>query len=141
MTRRMALPIGLLVAIAVLIWLRDPSWLAGMESGFSAWEVDADGNRYRWTGGRASFFVSADASEVRIPLRVPVQPGDWPVTVSVALDGRPVDQLSIATDEWRASRLRLPPRGSRRFRRIDIHVDRTRQDDRGVQVGEVHAAR
>jgi hypothetical protein len=140
MIRRVALLTGLLVAIAVLIWLRDPSWLARMEYGFGAWEVDADGTRYRWTAGRASFFVPADASEVRVPLRVPVQPGDWPVIVSVALDGRPVDRLSIATDDWRASRLRLPPRGSRRFRRIDIHVDRT-QGDRGVQVGEVQVAR
>jgi hypothetical protein len=113
MIRRVALLTGLLVAIAVLIWLRDPSWLARMEYGFGAWEVDADGTRYRWTAGRASFFVPADASEVRVPLRVPV---------------------------WRASRLRLPPRGSRRFRRIDIHVDRT-QGDRGVQVGEVQVAR
>lgn len=141
MMPRVALLTGLLVAIAVLIWLRDPSWLAGMESGLGAWEVEPDGTRYRWTAGRASFFVPADASEVRIPLRVPVQPGDWPVIVSVALDGRPVDRFRIASDEWHASRLRLPPRGSRRFRRIEIHVDRTRQGDRGVQVGEVKVAR
>ena len=56
--RRVALVvIAVALAVAALAYLREPSWLARMDYGFRGWQTEADGTRYRWTGGHASFFV------------------------------------------------------------------------------------
>jgi hypothetical protein len=115
----------LLVVAAALAYLRDPPWLLRVESGFRSWETAADGTRYRWTGGHASFFVRADASEIAIPLR----------TTFASLDDRPARRLLLIDDQWQRVTLALPPRGGRRVRRVDIRVDRTRPGNRGVQAG------
>jgi hypothetical protein len=134
---------GLLALVAVLLvagvlwYLRDPAWLAGVESGFGRWETAADGVRYRWTTGHASFFVPASASAIVIPARTTFAPGDPPTTVSIAIDDRPADALVLTDDGWQIRRLRMPPPGSRRLRRIDIRVNRLRGDNRGAQIGEV----
>ena len=139
--KRLAITVILFVAVVVLLaWLRDPGWLAAMESGFGRWER-ADGVAYRWTAGRASFFVPADLQAVEIPLRLPMQPGDWPAAVTISIDDRPADRVVISEDGWQTRRILLPPRGSRRHRRIDIHVDRTRPGNRGVAVGEIVRSR
>lgn len=136
--KRLATAVILVVAIAALLaWLRDPAWLAGMESGFGRWERASDGAEYRWTAGRASFFVPADLQAIEIPLRLPMQPGDWPAAVTISIDDRPADRVVLSEDGWLTRRIPLPPRGSRRLRRIDIHVDRTRPGNRGVMVGAI----
>ena len=135
--KRAAAIIVFLAVAALLAWLRDPGWLAGIESGFGRWERASDGVAYRWTAGRASFFVPADLQAIEIPLRLPIQPGDWPAVVTISIDDRPADRIVMAEDGWQTRRVLLPPRGSRRLRRIDIHVDRTRPGNRGVVVGEV----
>jgi len=133
-----------LTAVAVfaiaggLAYLRDPAWLGGITEGLGPVETDAAGARSRTMGGHASFFVAADAHGVTFPLRIPFDtPADWPVTASITLDDTPVDRLLLSDDTWRTVRFRLPPRGTRRFRRVDIRVDRTRAHGRGPQVGEV----
>ncbi len=125
-----------LIAAAVLAYLRDPPWLAGIESGFRGWQV-ADGTRYRWTDGHASFFVSAAATTVVIPARTVFGPGDPPQRVSISIDDRKADEFILSDERWQARILLLPPPGSRRLRRIDIRVDRVRQGNRGAQIGEV----
>jgi len=135
--KRAAAIIMFVAVAALLAWLRDPGWLAGIESGFGRWERASDGVAYRWTAGRASFFVPADLPAIEIPVRLPIQPGDWPVVVTISIDDRPADRVVITEDGWQARRVLLPARGSRRWRRIDIHVDRTRPGNRGVLVGEV----
>jgi hypothetical protein len=125
-------------AVAALAYLRDPEWLIRVESGFREWETTADGTRYRWTNGHASFFVRSDAIEVGIPIRTTfAAPSDGPVTMSLAIDDRPADQLVLTDEAWHRVTVGLPPIGGRRVRRIDIRVDRTRSGNRGVQVGEV----
>ena len=80
--------------VAALAYLRDPPWLAGLESGFRRWETGADGTRYRWTGGHASFFVPATARAIVIPTRTTFdEPGDPPVLVSIAIDDRAADEF------------------------------------------------
>jgi len=141
MTRRTAATTIVLLACAAaaLTYLRDPPWLLGVESGFRGWQQDADGRRWRWTSGHASFFVPSTASEVRIPLRTVFdQPADWPITISIAIDDRPADRITLSEEGWHASTLQLPPRGPRRVRRIDIRADRARAGNRAVQVGEVN---
>jgi len=121
-----------------LAYLRDPPWLIGVDSGFRAWESGADSVRYRWTGGHASFFVPAGANTVTIPLRTTfASPLDAPLTVTITIDDRPVDRITIMDAAWRTVALHMPPGARRRVRRIDIRVDRTRQGNKGVQVGEV----
>lgn len=124
------------LVIPALAYLRDPPWLEGLEAGFGGWEAADDGTRYRWISGHASFFVSADASTITIPLRTIPDPA-WPITVSITIDDRPADRLELRDGAWHFTRLRLPPRSSRRTRRIDLRADRTRTGNRGVQVGVV----
>jgi hypothetical protein len=124
---------GLLVA--ALAYLRDPPWLANVTSGLTDWHTDRDGTRYRWTGGRGSFFVSASAEFVTIRLRAPKEdPRDWPITATIMIDDRPADMIKVGEAEWTTVRLRLPPPGSRSVRRIDVKVDRVRSGNRGVQL-------
>ena len=62
-----ALALCLVIAGALLAYLRDPPWLINVSSGFGTLEYDRSGRTFRWTGGRASFFVPAGAPLVRLP--------------------------------------------------------------------------
>lgn len=128
---------ALLVAGA-LAYLRDPAWLLQTASGMRNWERADDGTRYRWAGAHASFFVPSSARSIDIPLRTTFDsPADWPIVITVTLDDRPVDRLVLQSAAWRHSVIHLPAPGSRRVRRIDIRADRTRDENRAVQVGEM----
>ena len=136
--RRAIAVIGGAVIFAGAAYLRDPPWILSMTSGMRAWETDPAGARFRWTGGHASFFVASDARAVEIPLRTTFDGvSEWPITAVITVDDRPADRVTLRDPSWHRSVLRLPARGSRRARRIDIRLDRTRADNRGVQVGEV----
>jgi hypothetical protein len=127
---------------AGLAYLRDPPWLISVTSGLRPPQMDSSGRRYRWMGGHASLFVPSDARLVSIPLRTTFDtPGDLPITVTIAIDDRPVDRVVLTDPQWRLSTVRLPAPGSRRVRRVDIRVDRTRDDTRGAAVGAVSAPR
>jgi hypothetical protein len=127
---------------ASLAYLRDPPWLISVTSGMRPSQMDASGRRYRWMGGHASLFVPADARLISIPLRTTFDAaGDLPITVTIAIDDRPVDRVVLTDPQWRLSTVRLPPPGSRRVRRVDIRVDRTRDDNRGAAVGDVYTSR
>jgi hypothetical protein len=129
-------------AWALLAYLRDPPWLIAITSGMRPETMDASGRHYRWMGGHASLFVPSDARLVSIPLRTTFDaPADQPVTVSITIDDRPVDRIVLTDAQWRLSSFRLPPRGPRRVRRVDIRVDRTRDDNRGAAVGDVTTVR
>jgi hypothetical protein len=137
--RRLAgIAIACVTLAAALAYLRDPPWLLAMSSGLRGWETAADGTRFRWAGGHASFFVPSTAHSLRVPLRTTFDTaGDWPITVSISIDDEPVDRLVLSDPGWRESVLRLPPPRGRRVRRVDIRADRTREDNRAVQVGEI----
>ena len=121
--------------VAALAYLRDPPWLVHVTSGLTGWETGADGVRYRWTGGHASFFVPADAGNVTLRLRgFKEAPSDWPVTATLLIDDRPVDRVTFDDERWRTVRVRLPPPGERRVRRVDIKLDRLRSGQRGLQL-------
>lgn len=137
--RRLAGALILIAALAgALAYLRDPPWLISVTSGMRPRETDASGRGYRWMGGHASLFVPSGARMISIPLRTSFDaPGDRPVTVSIAIDDVPVDRLVLPDAHWRLSTVRLPPRASRKVRRIDVRVDRTRDDNRGAAIGDV----
>ena len=124
--------------IATLIYLRDPPWLLSTSSGMRGWEADGNGMRFRWMGGHASMFVPSNARTIEIPLRTTFEHADErAITVSVSIDDRSADQLVLADPGWHSIVLRMPRPGSRRVRRIDIRLDRTRDDNRGAAVGEI----
>ena len=130
--------VAVVVAAVTAAYLRDPAWLRSTTSGMRGWETDERGINVRWMGGHASFFVPADARSVEIPLRTAFdRPDDWPVTLSVSIDDRPADQLVLADGRWHRIVLVMPPRGTRKVRRIDVRADRTRDDNRGAALGEI----
>ena len=138
MRRILALFVALALAGAALAYLRDPPWLLTTTSGLLGWGTDRDGTRYRWTVGHASFFVPADWTAIDLPLRATFQsPADWPISVTVSVDDRPADRIVLTDDSWRHLLIRLPPRATRRVRRLDIRADRTREGNLGVQLGEI----
>jgi hypothetical protein len=132
-----------LVAATLLAYLREPPWTASVTSGLRGWEMDADGQRFRWTTGRASFFVPSDAEVVHVPLRALMPPEDpRPFHVEILVDGRLVDRVTLGDERWQVSRLRVSPIPTRRrFRRVDLRIDRAWGEWRlGVQLGEVGLA-
>jgi hypothetical protein len=136
--RRMVFIMTFLVVVVVLLgYLRDPSWLLSTTSGMRAWETDVDGSRVRWMGGHASLFVPAGARVVEIPMRTTFDSGDWPVTVTVAVDDRMTGRIVLSDDERHSMVVQLPTGGRRKVRRVDIRLDRTRDDNHGAAIGEL----
>ena len=108
------------MVVAALAWLRDPAWLAGYRHGLFPVEVDAQGFRFQWTAGRASFYVPAHADAPRV-FHLAAHP-QFQTQVSLSVDGRLFDRF-LASPEWRAVAVpvELAPT-SRSHRRVDVHV-------------------
>ena len=143
MTRR-TLTASVIVAIAcgALWYLRDPAWLIGQTTGLRGWERDADGTPYRWSGGHASFFVPSDARSIRLPVATTFDArGAEPMVVTFSVDDARAARLLLTSEGWHDVTLPLPPRGSRRVRRVDIRTSVTRDDSHGVKLGELTVGR
>jgi hypothetical protein len=143
MSRRLwiRLAVVLLAAIVVLGYLYDPPWVGTVTSGMRPWEQDPPGTFFRWTNGRATFFIPAAATSMTLPLRAVFPgPGGTPVTVSVRDDGRLIATIELAEpDAWVRTTLTLTQAaGHRRFRRIDLSISRVVPPFiLGVMTGEV----
>ncbi len=127
MTRRWIVALITLASIVSLAYLYDPPWIGDVTSGLRAWEEDPPGTRFRWTTGRGTFFIPADATEMTLPLRAVFPgPNGSPVNVEVRDDGRLVGTIALTNpDEWVRARMSLrPPTSRRRYRRIDLSVSR-----------------
>ena len=115
------------VVLAALAYLRDPPWVGRITSGLREWEEDPPGTFFRWTNGRATFFVPAAASELTLPLRAVFPgPNGGPTTVDVRSDDRWLATIALNDPAaWERPRLPLGRSASRRrFRRIDLRVNR-----------------
>lgn len=130
-----------MLALAGLLYLRDPAWLINFDSGLYGWEHNRAGQRFRWMGARASFFVPSDAKAVSIPLHALFITDDRrPFVVRVDVNDRPAMQVVLADEQWAPAELRVvvPKNWSRKVVRIDLHASRTWSDRAiSVQVGEV----
>jgi len=128
MRRAWFIRIGLAAGLAALLaYLYDPPWIGNTTSGPRAWEAREPGTVFRWTTGRASFFIPGTATSVVIPMRSGFPgPGNAPVTVDVFLDDRFLTTITLSDPgAWVRSELPLGRRLSRRrFRRVDLHVSR-----------------
>ncbi len=140
--RRRASLLIVLAALACAAWyLRDPAWLIDQSTGLRPPEKAADGTVFRWSGGHASFFVPSDAGAVQIPVSTTFDArGTAPMVVSVFVDDARAGRVLLTDDAWHPLTIPLPPRGSRRVRRIDIRTSVVREDNHGVRVGEVQVS-
>ena len=138
MNRRVPLLI-LLAALGGAIWyLRDPAWLIDQSTGLRAPEKAADGTIFRWSGSHASFFVPSDAGAIRIPVSTTFGAQETaPMMVTVFVDDARAGRVLLTDEAWHSMAIPLPPRGSRRVRRIDIRTSVVREDNHGVRIGEV----
>jgi hypothetical protein len=142
MRARVAAAAVLVSAFGALWYLRDPGWLITQTTGLRGWERSADGARFRWSGGHASFFVPSDEQVVRIPVATTFDArGSEPMVVTFTIDGERAGRLLLTDGAWQEVTLTLPPRGSRRVRRIDVRTSVTREDNHGVQLGELQVSR
>ena len=126
--RRLATAVSAMALVGALACLYDPPWIGGVTSGLRPWEEDPPGTFFRWTAGRASFFVSADATEMTLPLRsIFPEPAGGPVTVDVRADDRWLATVELTDPAaWVRPKLPLGRRsGFRRYRRIDLRINRT----------------
>ncbi len=137
MRRVLALGAFLIVMAGALAYLRDPPWLADVESGFDRWQSTESDFRYRRIAGHASFFVPSVATAVVVPVRTTFQLGEPPVRLSFTIDDRAANEILLTDDAWHAVILRLPAAGARRHRRIDIRADRLRADQRSAEIGQL----
>jgi hypothetical protein len=138
--------VPLIVVAALLLagaawYLHDPPWVADLTSGIRDWQTDPAGARFRWTAGRASFFIRSSAAEMTLPLRAQLPaPDGGPVIVRVSLDDRFLTDV-VLTDPrvWVTPMVPLPRRpAGRRYRRVELRVSRTVGEfNLGVQLGEV----
>jgi len=134
----------LALVAAALVALRDPVWAGRVSSGFRSWEEDPPGTPFRWTAGRASFFVPADATAMTLPLRTEFSgPNGAPTEVEIRSDDRYLATVRLPDRHvWTRTRLPLGGRAGRRYRRIDVRVNRVVPPFMlGVMVGEVELTR
>jgi hypothetical protein len=121
-----------------LAYLHDPPWLIDQTSGLRGWERHGTDARFRWSGAHASFFVRADAAAVEIPVSTTFDDRDArPMLVTISVDDTIAARLVLSDAAWRRVRVPLPPRGSRRVRRIDVRTSATREGNHGVRIGEI----
>lgn len=109
--------------------------LDGVTIGFSRWEQDEGGNRFRTAGDRSAFFAASSSRFVKVPLR---SPDSRQRRVRLRLDGRDVSEVLVPPGRWYETRLVLPPdRDGPKFRRVDLIVQRDEGDppDRAILVG------
>jgi hypothetical protein len=115
------------ILAGALGYLRDPPWVGRLTSGLRSWEEDPPGRFFRWTNGRATFFVPATANELTLPLRAVFPgPNGAATTVEIRSDDRWLATIVLSDPAvWERPRLPLGRAGgSRRYRRIDLRVNR-----------------
>ena len=125
--RRARLAGAIALLAGALAYLYDPPWTGQVTSGLRAWEESPPGTFFRWTTGRASFFVPATARAITLPL-LAIFPGPdgAPVRVEIRVDDRFLANIELVDPkEWVRPELPLGrPRTHRHFRRIDLRISR-----------------
>jgi hypothetical protein len=137
---RLRVGAGVAVLLAALVYLYDPPWAGRVTSGLRPWEEYPPGTFFRWTTGRASFYVPSSVTSITLPLMA-VYPGPngAPVTVEVRVDDRLLATLALKDPIiWVRPELPLGRQhGHRSYRRIDLRVSRVIGESKyGVVTGQ-----
>ena len=135
-TKRLAIAAVVIVAatlpLRIAAAVRDAD-VEHLSVGLSKWQQPPDGRRYRWAGGRATFYISPAARSIQIPLR---RSSLAPATVEVTiyLDGIEANKVILRSDEGEKTvRLNLLRRAKTRFARVDLE-SRVPGDSRTLDV-------
>lgn len=116
---------GVLLLLLLLVpvrwgYERREADLANVSIGFSRWERDEQGIRFRWGAKRSTFFVASGAPAVRLRLR---SPDGSARSVSILLEGRPAGHVVVTPGRWMETNLFFPrSRTAPAFRRLDLDV-------------------
>lgn len=137
--RRVTILVLSCAVAAALAWLYDPPWLIEQTTGLRRWE-ERDGQRFRWSGAHASFFVSSSAGAFAIPVSTTFADGDRPMLVTVSVDDLVAARVILTDAGWKRVTVRLPSPGRRKVRRIDVRTSITREGNRGVRIGPLEFA-
>jgi hypothetical protein len=136
--------LALLILGAAAAVLRNPPWTDRVTSGLRGWEEDPPGTRFRWTNGRATFFIQGGATVMTLPLRAvfPGKSGE-PVHVEVRVDDRFLATIDLRDPNgWVRPELPLGRPSARRYRRVDLRISRVVPPFMlGVMVGEAQTSR
>jgi hypothetical protein len=132
--RRPLVSVVAIAAIAGFAYLYDPPFADRVTSGMGAWSENPPGTFFRWTAGRASFFVPANATALLLPMRTPNV--NRTVTIEVRVDDRFLATIQLThPDVWVSQELPLGrQRTSRSYRRVDLRVDGV--SGRGIMTGQ-----
>lgn len=143
---RAVLAVSLIALAAVtLAFLHDPPWIADTTAGLRPWEKDESGALYRWTTGRATFYIPSRTTIMTLPIRPTPPMGADPIAIDVRVDDRLVGTLALGDAQhpnlnaWTREEFQLPrERTWRRYRRVDLRVRRILGlFNLGVQLGPV----
>jgi hypothetical protein len=123
-----------IAAIAAIAYLYDPPWADRVTTGMEAWSERPTGTFFRWTAGRASFFVPGNAKALLLPMRSSIP--NRTVTVEIRVDDRFLATIRLTDPEaWVRQELPLGRQRTRRsFRRVDLRVDGVL--GRGIMTGQ-----
>jgi hypothetical protein len=100
---------------------RDDADLEEVASGVAPWVRDASGVWVRQLSEHATFYVSAGAPLVEIPVRL--VDGEVGTSLLVLLDGKPANVFALPDRDWQSIRVVLPRHEQDgRFRRIELRV-------------------
>ena len=122
------LSVALVVFIVLTMPARARQAVAGADLvqasiGFSQWGPDETGRRSRWiVAPRAQFFVPANASGVRLPLRLVAADRTPAAEISIYLDGRLANRVHLAVGTWNTVAMVLPEHARGPFYRVEIDV-------------------
>jgi O-antigen ligase len=96
--------------------------LASASHGLSAWQRQPDGARFRWAGGRSTFYVPSSTRAVTIPLRHG-RSASCRLEVQILLDGREANRVLLdPAGDWQAVRLIPFRQVPAAYSRIDLVV-------------------
>ncbi len=100
-------------------------------------ETDEDGRSYRWSHRRVLFFGGPDARVFEVQLR---RAAGVPQTVTIAINGQPVDELLLEADSWLRYEYDVPPSQDGAVRAELLIDPGWRVDDlspsRGLMIGD-----
>jgi hypothetical protein len=119
-----------------------------VEYGFYDWEEDTRNTKFRWTGRRARFHVSANTQTIELPIRGNVEDSSRPLELEVFIDSQSIQRVKFIDNAWYRIRVDLPQNSSAAYRRVDLYSNQTfvprnnisgSTDARelGVRIGEV----
>jgi O-antigen ligase len=102
--------------------------------GFSAWDTDEQGIRFRrMTDRSGQIYISAAATAVRLPLRLDPSVPEAAADVEILLDGKLANRVRVHGSDWSGITILLPrtgPREGYRAVRFSVVTPESRTGDR-----------